>query len=161
MLPQLKRGLLLINLGTPDAPTTGAVRRYLRQFLSDPRVIDIHPLGRWLLLKLIILPTRPRASAAAYRKIWTDRGSPLLVHGQELARKVALELESEFEVELAMRYGNPSIASAVDRLRSKGVQQITAIPLYPQRATSSTGSSLDELYRVLRKSWNVAPVKIG
>ncbi len=157
----LKKGLLLINLGTPDAPTTGAVRRYLRQFLSDPRVIDIHPLGRWLLLNLVILPRRPRVSAAAYRKIWTERGSPLLLNSEELARKVAHELESEFEVELAMRYGNPSIPNAIEKLRRKGIQELTALPLYPQRAASSTGSSLAELYRAIGSSWDVTPVKIG
>jgi len=161
MRPAAKKGLLLINLGTPDAPTTGAVRRYLREFLSDPRVIDINPLGRWLLLTLFILPKRPRVSAAAYQKIWTDRGSPLLVHSQELAHKVALELESEFEVELAMRYGRPSIQGAVDRLRRKGIQQLVALPLYPQHAASSTGSSVHAVYRVLGGAWDVLPVKIG
>ncbi len=161
MRPAAKKGLLLINLGTPDAPTTGAVRRYLREFLSDPRVIDINPLARWLLLTLFILPTRPRLSAVAYRKIWTDRGSPLLVHSRELARKVALELESEFEVELAMRYGRPSIQGAVDRLRRKGVQELIALPLYPQQAASSTGSSVHAIYRVLGDAWDVIPVKIG
>ncbi len=161
MPPRVRKGLLLINLGTPDAPTTAAVRRYLREFLSDPRVIDIHPLGRWLLLHLFILRTRPRASASAYRKIWTERGSPLLVHSAELAQKVAIELESEFEVELAMRYGNPSIQSAIERLRQRGVQELTALPLYPQRAASSTGSSLHKLYQLLGGSWDVMPVKVG
>jgi protoporphyrin/coproporphyrin ferrochelatase len=161
MRPPAKKGLLLINLGTPDAPTTGAVRRYLREFLSDPRVIDINPLGRWLLLTLFILPRRPRVSAAAYQKIWTDRGSPLLVRSQELARKVALELESEFEVELAMRYGRPSIQGAVDRLRRKGIQELIALPLYPQHAASSTGSSMHAVYRALGGAWDVLPVKIG
>jgi len=104
---------------------------------------------------------RPRLSAAAYRKIWTERGSPLLVNSEELAKKVARELESEFEVELAMRYGKPSIQSAVDRLRGKGIQELTALPLYPQRAASSTGSSIAELYRVLGSSWDAMPVKIG
>ena len=161
MRPAAKKGLLLINLGTPDAPTTGAVRRYLREFLSDPRVIDINPIGRWLLLTLFILPRRPRVSAAAYQKIWTDRGSPLLVHSQELARKVALELESEFEVELAMRYGRPSIPGAVDRLRRKGITELIALPLYPQHAASSTGSSVHAVYRALGGAWDVLPVKIG
>ena len=161
MRPPAKKGLLLINLGTPDAPTTGAVRRYLREFLSDPRVIDINPLGRWLLLTLFILPRRPRVSAAAYQKIWTDRGSPLLVRSQELARKVALELESEFEVELAMRYGRPSIQGAVDRLRRKGIEELIALPLYPQHAASSTGSSMHAVYRALGGAWDVLPVKIG
>jgi ferrochelatase len=137
------------------------VRRYLREFLSDPRVIDLNPIARWLLLNLVILPSRPRLSAAAYRKIWTDRGSPLLFHTDDLARKVAQELESEFEVAFAMRYGNPSIRSAVDRLRRKGVQELVALPLYPQRAASSTGSSLGELYRVVGERWDVMPLKIS
>ena len=81
-------GLLLCNVGTPDEPTSGAVRRYLREFLSDPRVIDINPVGRWLLLNLIILPLRPKKSAEAYRKIWTERGSPLLGHGEDLVKAV-------------------------------------------------------------------------
>jgi ferrochelatase len=161
MAPPLKKGLLLINLGTPDAPTTGAVRRYLREFLSDPRVIDLNPIARWLLLNLVILPSRPSRSAAAYRKIWTDRGSPLLFHTDDLARKVARELEGEFEVAFAMRYGNPSIRSGVDRLRRAGVRELVALPLYPQRAASSTGSSLAELYRVLEEPWDVMPLKIG
>src|ERR1700737_1845476 len=142
MAPLPRKGLLLINLATPEAPTTTAVRRYLREFLSDPRVIDIHPIGRWLLLNLVILPRRPRVSAAAYQKIWTDRGSPLLVHSMELARLVARELEGEMEVELGMRYGQPSLTVALDRLRRKGVRELTAVPLYPQGAASSTGSSL-------------------
>src|SRR4051812_49212080 len=117
----MKRGLLLVNLGTPDAPTTGAVRRYLREVLSDPRVIDINPLGRWLLLNLIILPTRPAKSAAAYQKIWTEQGSPLLVNSRELEQRVREKLGGEFEVELAMRYGNPALPDAIDRLKKKGV----------------------------------------
>src|SRR5260370_8112234 len=109
MPPPLKKGLLLINLGTPDAPTTSAVRRYLREFLSDPRVIDINPIARWLLLNLVILPTRPQRSAAAYKKIWTERGSPLLFHTGHLAPQRAPHLASQFEVELAMRSSRPSI----------------------------------------------------
>src|SRR5262245_60733315 len=98
-------GLLLINLGTPDEPTPRAVRRYLRQFLSDPRVIDIHPAARWLLLNLIILPRRPRQSAEAYAKIWTERGSPLRFHGEDLAAALQARLGDGWRVELGMRYG--------------------------------------------------------
>ncbi|HME90091.1 MAG TPA: ferrochelatase, partial [Myxococcaceae bacterium] len=126
-----KKGLLLINLGTPDAPTAAAVRRYLREFLSDPRVIDLHPLGRWLLLNLIILPTRPRRSAAAYRQIWRPEGSPLLQHSRELVREVESRLDGELQVELGMRYGNPSIQAALGRLRDRGVGELIVFPLYP------------------------------
>src|SRR5687768_10267705 len=113
-----KRGLLLINLGSPDAPDAGAVRRYLREFLSDPRVLDMNPIGRALLLYGVILPFRPAKSAAAYRKVWTEAGSPLLVHGRALADEVRARLDDGWQVELAMRYGQPSIGSALDRLRA-------------------------------------------
>src|SRR5690606_27183520 len=104
------RGLLLINLGTPDEPTRPAVRRYLREFLSDPRVLDINPVARKLLLELVILPRRPAQSAAAYQQIWDERGSPLLYHSRDLAAAVAGRLGDGWQVELAMRYGTPSIA---------------------------------------------------
>jgi ferrochelatase len=139
-------GLLLLNLGSPDAPTTPAVRRYLRQFLSDPRVIDINPVGRALLLNLVILPFRPAKSAAAYRKIWTDDGSPLLVHSRRLVEKVRARLGDGWRVELGMRYGSPSIDAALGALA--GTDRIVVFPLYPQYASSSTGSSLEEVMRV-------------
>jgi ferrochelatase len=141
-------GLLLCNLGTPDEPTKGAVRRYLREFLSDPRVLDINPVGRWLLLNLVILPLRPRKSAEAYRKIWTDRGSPLLLHGQDLVRAVGERLGAAWAVELGMRYGRPSLASALDRLRLAGASRVVVFPLYPQYAASSTGSTVAQVGRV-------------
>ena len=122
-------GLLLINLGTPDAPTPRAVRRYLREFLSDPRVIDINPIGRALLLHLIILPTRPAKSAEAYRKVWDDqRGSPLLAFSKDLAAGVQAKLGDSWRVALGMRYGNPSIASALEALRGAGVDRIVVLP---------------------------------
>src|SRR5260370_36650950 len=120
MPPPLKKGLLLINLGTPDAPTTSAVRRYLREFLSDPRVIDINPIARWLLLNLVILPTRPQRSAAAYKNIWTGRGSPLLCHTGDLAAKGARAVEGDFEAEGALRYGCTAIGSGADRVVRNG-----------------------------------------
>lgn len=157
----IRKGLLLVNLGTTDAPTSSAVRRYLREFLSDPRVIDIHPLGRWLLLNAFILPTRPRVSAAAYQKIWTGSGSPLRVNGLALAREVSGVLGDGFAVELAMRYGNPSIESALSRLRSKDVGELIVLPLYPQYAASSTSSTLEKVYSALAGRWDVAPVKVA
>ena len=152
-------GLLLCNLGTPDQPTPASVRRYLRQFLSDPRVLDIHPVGRWLLLNLFILPLRPRKSAAAYQKIWTERGSPLLWHSEDLVVAVRERLGPDWAVELGMRYQRPSIASALEKLRKArgaggtGVDRVVVFPLYPQYAVSSTGSTVAELFRVAAKAW--------
>jgi ferrochelatase len=146
-------GLLLINLGTPDAPTTPAVRRYLREFLSDPRVIDINAIGRALLLHLIILPTRPAKSAEAYRKVWDDsRGSPLLAHSKDLTAAVQAKLGAGWRVELAMRYGNPSIAHALEVLRGANVDRIVVLPLYPQYAMSSTETSVERVKELATKT---------
>ncbi|MCB9741540.1 MAG: ferrochelatase [Alphaproteobacteria bacterium] len=134
-------GLLLINLGTPDAPEAPEVRRYLREFLGDPRVVDMSPLGRWLLLNLIILPFRPRRSAEAYREVWTERGSPLLFHSEDLAAEVQRRLGQGWRVALAMRYGRPSISEALERYQADGVDRIVVLPLYPQYASSTTGST--------------------
>ena len=153
-------GILLLNLGTPDAPKTREVRRYLRQFLSDPRVIDIHPIARWLLLNLIILPLRSPKSAALYQKIWTPEGSPLLVHSQALAQGVGKSLGGEYAVELGMRYGQPSIEGAIKNLIRKNVSEIRVLPLFPQYAASSTGSAIAEVYRVAKQEWDPPPLKI-
>jgi ferrochelatase len=149
-------GLLLINLGTPDEPSTPAVRRYLREFLSDPRVLDIGAVGRSLLLNAVILPTRPGKSAAAYRSIWdAKRGSPLLFHSQDLARGVATALGSGWHVELAMRYGSPSIASAMAALQRAPCERIVVLPLYPQYASSSTGTSIERVMELAAEQWVV------
>jgi ferrochelatase len=141
-------GLLLINLGTPDEPTTPAVRRYLAEFLSDPLVIDINPVSRWLLLHLIILRTRPKKSAEAYQLVWDEkRGSPLLYHSEDLLAAVRERMGGDWQVELGMRYGSPSIASALDRFREAGVDRVVAFPLFPQYAASSTQSAIDEVKR--------------
>jgi ferrochelatase len=132
-------GVLLVNLGTPDAPTTAAVRRYLREFLSDPAVIDIPAPARWLLVHALIVPFRAPRSAAAYRKVWTPAGSPLLVHGQALVERVRARLPAT-PVELAMRYGRPSISSALAGLHASGCTRIVVVPLYPHEAQSSTGT---------------------
>jgi ferrochelatase len=144
-----KTGLLLINLGTPDAPTAAALRPYLREFLMDPRVIDIPTLRRWLIVHLFILPFRPAKSAEAYRQIWTEQGSPLLVHGRGLADKVRLRLDASIEVALGMRYGNPALAGALSALRKRGVERIVLFPLYPQYSDATTGSTLEKLEREL------------
>jgi ferrochelatase len=146
-------GLLLCNLGTPDDPGTPAVRRYLREFLADPRVLDINAVGRWALLNLIILPLRPRKSAAAYRKIWTERGSPLLAYSRDLVDALRARLGGGWAVELGMRYQSPSIASALEKLREAGAERIVVFPLYPQYSASSTGSSVEEVFRVASRPW--------
>jgi ferrochelatase len=154
-------GLLLINLGTPDEATTPAVRRYLAEFLADPRVLDINPVGRWLLLHGIILRTRPAKSAEAYEKIWDERGSPLLYHSRDLAAAVQERLGPTWRVALGMRYGNPSIASAYRELRDAGIDRIVALPLYPQYASSSTGSSLERLFELAKREENVPPLEVA
>src|SRR5262249_910587 len=143
-------------------PTPSAVRRYLRQFLSDPRVLDMNAVGRWLLLNLVILPTRPAKSAHAYQQIWdATRGSPLLFHSRDLAAAVAERLGAGWQGALAMRYGNPSIAAALDELPRAAVDRVVMMPLFPQYASSTTGSALEELFRVLSTEWNVPPVEIA
>jgi ferrochelatase len=161
MVWRVPTGLLLINLGTPDAPTPSAVRRYLRQFLGDPRVLDMNRVGRTLLLEGIILPFRPARSAHAYAQIWDrERGSPLLYHGRDLAREVAGRLGAGWVVELGMRYGAPSLAAALDRLLAADVDRVVALPLFPQYASSTTGSALQELYRVCAARLNVPPLVV-
>jgi len=153
--PQPRSGVLLVNLGSPADPGVPAVRRYLREFLSDPRVIDIPPAGRALLLNLIILPFRPRQSSRAYRSIWTEEGSPLIVHSRRLAEAVARQLEPGIPVALAMRYGEPSIRRVLDALRERGADRIVIFPLYPQLASSTTGTVLEKVFEEASRRWNV------
>ncbi|HEY6160266.1 MAG TPA: ferrochelatase [Bacteroidia bacterium] len=156
----MKTGVLLVNLGTPSSPSTGDVRKYLTQFLNDPRVIDISPIGRFFLVNFIIVPFRASKSAKLYQQVWTKEGSPLLIHGNKVKEKLRDRLDSDFEVELGMRYQDPSIESALEKLRKQRVEKIIIIPLYPQYASSSTGSSVEKAMDILRK-WEVTPtVKI-
>lgn len=155
-----KTGVLLINLGTPYSPKNSDVRKYLTQFLNDPRVIDISALGRFLLVNGIIVPFRTSNSARLYKHIWTSEGSPLLVNSHKMKTALQKELGHEFVVELGMRYQRPDLESALNNLRKAQVSQILILPLYPQYASSSTGSSIEEAMNVLSK-WEVVPdVKI-
>jgi ferrochelatase len=144
-----KIGILLINLGTPDAPEKTALKRYLKEFLADPRVVEIPRLLWWIILNTIILKFRPRRSAAAYAAIWTDAGSPLLVNTRKQAEAVAEQLHSEgfndVVVEFAMRYGNPSMASVIDSMFRQGVRKLLFLPLYPQYSATTTGSTFDAI----------------
>ncbi len=151
-------GVLVANLGTPDAPTTEAVRRFLAEFLSDRRVVDL-PRALWLpILHGVILRIRPQRSARAYREVWTAAGSPLLVNTQALAGALALRLASllpgQVPVATGMTYGNPSIAAALDELRAKDVRQLLVLPLYPQYSATTTASVLDRVQAALgRLDW--------
>jgi ferrochelatase len=137
--------VLLANLGTPDSPSVGDVRRYLREFLSDPLVLDMPAPLRWLLLHGVILRTRPARSAAAYAQIWTDAGSPLLVHGRALRDRLAASLARrtgrEVPVAIGMRYGRPSLETAARELAAAGVQSALVFPLFPQWSSAATGSA--------------------
>lgn len=148
-----RRGVLLVNLGTPDSPQKGAVARYLRQFLTDGRVIDIPGPLRWLLVNGIIAPFRAGKSAHAYQQVWTERGSPLRFHSEDLTAAVAERL-SPLPVELGMRYGNPSIEAGLQKLAERGAESVLVAPLYPQYASSSTGTVLEEVYRLAAAQWN-------
>jgi ferrochelatase len=152
----MKTGVLLINLGTPDSPSTSDVRKYLTQFLNDPRVIDISAAGRFILVNGIIVPFRSSKSAKLYSKIWTAEGSPLLVNSIKQKNALQLSLGDNYVVELGMRYQSPSIASALNKLREAKVSKIIIIPLYPQYASSSTGSSVEEALDIIKK-WEVTP----
>jgi len=152
-----KTGVLLVNLGTPDSTSTADVRAYLREFLSDKRVIDIPAVARWLLLNLFILPFRPRKSAEAYKKIWMAEGSPLLVHTKNLTEKVAGLLSAKEErasVKYAMRYGRPSIQSALEEFDREGVSRIVVFLLFPQYSTAARGSASVEIFRAASHFWN-------
>lgn len=157
----MRTGLLLVNLGTPDAPTPTAVRRYLREFLGDPRVLDLPAIGRALLLNLVILPRRPAQSAHAYASIWDpERGSPLMFHSRDLAAAVARRLGPAWHVELAMRYGHPSLGVALHAFAENRVDQIIVFPLFPQYATSSTGTAVARVMELAGERWNVPALDI-
>ena len=153
-------GVLLINLGTPDAPRTPEVRRYLREFLMDPWVIDIPAPLRWLLLEAVILPRRPAKSAEAYAQIWTERGSPLMFHTLDLADRVQEALGAGYVVRPAMRYGKPSIEKGLAELRDAGVGRIRVLPLYPQYSLAATRSSIEETVRAARRLGLKVPLQI-
>jgi len=153
-------GVLITNLGTPDAPTPSAVRRYLAEFLSDPRVIEVPRLIWWFILHGYILRTRPKHSAKIYKSIWTNEGSPLLSFSGKLAASIQKELgervSGPVHVELAMRYGNPSLRSGLGKLLQANAQRLLILPLYPQYSATTTASTFDAVTGVL-KTWRWMP----
>lgn len=157
-LPTRPIGVLLLQLGTPDSPDPGDVRRYLREFLSDPRVLDLPAPVRGALLNGIILPFRPARSSEAYEKIWTENGSPLLLNTEALAAGVAERLGAGYRVAVGMRYQRPSIESAVDELMAAHCDRIVVLPLFPHYASASSGSAAQKALEVLGSRWNVPGV---
>jgi ferrochelatase len=139
----MKKGLLLINIGTPETASIKAVRQFLKAFLSDKRVIDLPTPLRYLLLYAFILPFRPQRSTLAYKEIWMTEGSPLLVYSQQLIKQLQTKLGNDYQVVLGMRYGNPNIKQALSEL--KNCKQLTILPLFPQYSSAATGSSLEEV----------------
>ena len=155
---RIRSAVLVVNLGTPDAPTTSALRRYLGEFLFDPRVVDLRPRWWWwLILHGVILRLRPRRSAAAYRRIWSEAGSPLRSGSEALARALQVALgddDAAPQVALAMRYGRPSVRDVLARLRDAGVDEVTLLPLYPQYSRTTTASVDDAVEQALASlSW--------
>ena len=151
-----KTGVLICNLGTPETYKTKDVRRFLRQFLSDGRVIEIPKIIWWFILNGIILTLRPSKSAKLYKSVWTKEGSPLLVLSKKLTEKLKTSVGDSCEVELAMRYGNPSMESALMSLKNKNCRKLIVIPMFPQYSGTTTGSVFDEVARVLSK-WRWVP----
>jgi len=158
-----RTGILLINLGTPDAPTAKAVRPYLKEFLGDPRVVEIPKLIWWLILNVIILNVRPKKSAAKYATIWTSEGSPLRVHTEKQAALLQGYLgersKAPFVVEYAMRYGNPGISQVLRKLREQNCQRILIVPMYPQYAASSTATAFDIVFDEFRQMRNTPALR--
>lgn len=154
---QTKTGILLANLGTPDAPTPEAVKRYLRQFLSDPRVVDTSPALWWPLLRGVILPLRAPRVAKLYQSIWMEDGSPLMVYSKAQQQALAQRLP-DTPVALGMSYGSPSLESAVDELLASGVEHMVVLPLYPQYSCSTVAAVWDKLARILARKRGIPSV---
>lgn len=153
---QGKTGVLLVNLGTPDSTKTSDVRKYLREFLMDKRVIDIPFLFRWLLVNLIIAPFRSPKSAKEYRKLWVERGSPLKFYGEDVKDMLQAELDENYVVALGMRYQSPSIKGALEELRNQKVSKIIVVPLFPQYASATSGSVHDKVMEIVQ-TWQIIP----
>ncbi len=163
-VPPSRIGILLINLGTPDEPTPRAVRAYLKEFLGDPRVVEMPRALWWLILNGVVLNTRPKQSAAKYASIWTQDGSPLRVHTEKQAAllrgQLARSTNAPFVVEHAMRYGKPSIPDVLGRLKQQGCQRILVLPMYPQYAASTTATANDVVFATLQRMRNTPALRL-
>jgi len=155
----MKTTVLLINLGTPDSPSVSDVRSYLGQFLNDPRVVDLPWLVRKILVNLIIVPFRAPKSARIYQKLWTEKGSPIIFHGEKVQQLLQAKLGENYSVELAMRYKNPGIPEVLEKIRKSKPDRIIILPLFPQYASASTGSALQAVMDVVREWWLIPELK--
>ncbi len=151
--------VLLLQLGTPDSPKVKDVRRYLFEFLNDPRVIDIPAILRAMLVNLIIVPFRAPKSAKIYEHLWTDKGSPILLYTQEITGLLQKELGGGFKVEFAMRYQNPSMEDVLGRIKKANYKKIIVVPLFPQYASATTGSAVEKAMRIISRWWVIPEVK--
>jgi protoporphyrin/coproporphyrin ferrochelatase len=163
---KLKTAVLLVNLGTPDSPSVKDVRKYLFEFLNDPRVIDIPAVARFMLVNLIIVPFRAPKSAKIYEELWVHnglpdgrRGSPILYYGKSVQEKLQKSLGNDYDVYLAMRYKNPSIDEALAEIYKKNYEKLLVIPLFPQYASATTGSVIDKVMKSISKWWVIPEVK--
>lgn len=161
-----KTTVVLVNLGTPDSPSVSDVRKYLFEFLNDPRVIDIPAIARFLLVNLIIVPFRAPKSAKIYKELWVNNGlpnvaegSPILYYGKSVQRKLQQALGDEFDVQLAMRYQNPSMDEVFENIYKKNLEKIIIVPLFPQYASATTGSIIDKAMKIISKWWVIPEIK--
>ena len=155
----MTKGVLLLNLGTPKSYKTKDVRVFLREFLSDYRVIDLHPVFRFLLVNLFIAPFRAPKVAKNYKSIWTEQGSPLLVHSTSLRDKLKVALKHH-KVELAMRYGEPSIREALQKLEPRTLSELIVVPLFPQYSSAATGSAIEKSLQEISKLPAIPNIKV-
>jgi ferrochelatase len=155
-----KTGILLVQLGTPDSPSVPDVRKYLREFLNDPRVIDIPWIARKILVNLIIVPFRAPKSAKIYKKLWTENGSPLLYYSVNLRDKLQKIIGDKYETELAMRYQSPSMDKVLEKMRKKNYNRILILPLFPQYASATSGSVVEKAMTIIKKWWVIPEVKM-
>jgi ferrochelatase len=153
MKPEI--GVLLMNVGTPDSPKVSDVRKYLSEFLNDPRVIDIPWIARKLLVNAIIVPFRAPKSAKIYELMWTNEGSPLLIHSEKFRDGLQADLGDKYQVEIAMRYQSPSVEEGLGKIRKNNPKKIIVVPMYPQYASSSTGTCIEEVMRISSKWWTI------
>lgn len=160
-----KSGVLLVNLGSPNAPTTSAVRRYLREFLWDPRVVNLPRFLWWIILNFLVLPFRPKKSLKAYKKIWDKKGSPLIFLTHQLVDKVASQFDDKkyggrYSVDCVMRYGQPSIVKQLKQYKKTQIDELIVIPLYPQYSSTTTASVYDEVLKHVSKWWHIPSLRI-